>query len=558
MNTDFVPSLIAEALSPEQQSKLKEHMELDKKAKKSWLITILAENILSFEELAHLLSTHFYIESRKLVDQPPSPETAELLDHAAAVQGSVLPLERRGNRLWLAMVDPFDYQTITDVYELTGLFIEPVFVQESDIRFYLNQMYSSARIQTLTSKFLVEENIRKNLPQLDAGLRDQLQSAPTVLLVDSLIESAVLNRASDIHIEPYEHILRARFRIDGQLTNPTIVDGSLLPNVISRLKIMASMNIAEKRLPQDGSFSLSNHGEAIDFRLSTLPTQYGEKAVIRLLYGTNERLGIDQLGFFPEDLAALQRLFRSPYGAVIITGPTGSGKTSTLTSFLAELNTIGVNIVTVEDPVENPIEGVNHTAVDPKAGLDFPRALRHILRQDPDIIMVGEIRDKETALIAAQAAITGHLVLSTLHTNDAAGVFSRLVDMGIEPFMVAASLNGVIAQRLVRRLCTACAKPGAIKLDEAKWFKLPMGTTAYSAVGCKQCKQTGYKGRFAIYEYIAIDDAKRREMASCNYDLSKVEEILRKDYRSMLDNGIKNVIMGRTSIAEVVRVVFRE
>ena len=557
MNTDFVPNVISQELSPEQQSRLAEQLQKQEE-NKNWLTVLADENILQFEDLARLLNKHFCIESRKLVDQPPSPAAVDLLDHAEAVQRTVLPLERRGNRLWLAMTDPFNYQLINDLYDMTGLFIEPVLVQESDIRFYLNQMYSSAHIKTLTSQFLVEENIRKNLPQLDAGLREQLQSAPTVRLVDSLIESAVLNKASDIHIEPYEHILRARFRIDGQLTNHTIVDGSLLPNVISRLKIMAGMNIAEKRLPQDGSFNLSSHGESIDFRLSTLPTLYGEKAVIRLLYGTNERLGIDQLGFFPEDLTALQRLFRSPYGVVIITGPTGSGKTTTLTSFLAELNAIGVNIVTVEDPVENPIEGVNHTAVDPKAGLDFPRALRHILRQDPDIIMIGEIRDRETAAITAQAAITGHLVLSTLHTNDAAGVFPRLIDMGVEPFMAAASLNGVIAQRLVRRLCSDCASPGAIKSEEARLFNLPMGTTTYSPMGCNQCKQTGYNGRFAIYEYISIDENKRRDMAACSYNLNQAEAILRTGSRSMIENGIKNVIMGRTSIAEVIRVVFRE
>ncbi|MCL2421658.1 MAG: GspE/PulE family protein, partial [Defluviitaleaceae bacterium] len=282
------------------------------------------------------------------------------------------------------------------------------------------------------------------------------------------------------------------------------------------------------------------------------------KAVIRLLYGQAERLSINELGFFPEDMDDLGRLFRSPYGAVIITGPTGSGKTTTLTGFMSELNAGEVNIVTVEDPVENPIEGVNHVAVDPKAGLDFPRALRHILRQDPDIIMVGEIRDGETAAIAMQAAVTGHLVLSTLHTNDAAGVFPRLMDMGIEPFMVAASLNGVIAQRLVRRLCPACKAESQPSATEGKWLNLPPDTTTYAAKGCNQCNQTGYKGRFALYEYILTNETMRREMAAAAYNPSRIEEIMLAKSRSILENGVKRITLGDTSIAEVIRVVFRE
>ena len=498
------------------------------------------------------------IQSRNLIDNPPPPEASQLLDYTIASRYTVLPLSQEADRLWVAMANPMDFDIIADLQALTGLFIEPVLVDEPDIRYFLNQLYGSAQIETIASQFLVEENLRKNQYQLNAELRAQLQSAPTVKLVDSLIESAVLYRASDIHIETYEHSLRARFRIDGQLANPQSISGALLPNIISRLKIMGGMNIAEKRLPQDGHFSLTIHGEPIEFRISTLPTVYGEKAVIRLLYGQAERLSIDELGFFPEDMDDLNRLFRSPYGAVIITGPTGSGKTTTLTGFMSELNAGEVNIVTVEDPVENPIEGVNHVAVDPKAGLDFPRALRHILRQDPDIIMVGEIRDGETAAIAMQAAVTGHLVLSTLHTNDAAGVFPRLMDMGIEPFMVAASLNGVIAQRLVRRLCPACKAESQPSATEGKWLNLPPDTTTYAAKGCNQCNQTGYKGRFALYEYILTNETMRREMAAAAYNPSRIEEIMLAKSRSILENGVKRITLGDTSIAEVIRVVFRE
>ena len=504
-----------------------------------------------YTEMAEMMAKVYQIESRSLAQDPPNAEAAELLDHASAVRWTVLPLARRGDRLWIAMENPLDYSVIANLRDVTGFFIEPVLVAESEIRYFLNKLYSSAQIETIASQFLVEENIRKNQYKLDAVLREQLQSAPTVKLVDSLIESAVLYRASDIHIEPYKYILRARFRIDGQLVNPQNISGSLLPNIISRLKIMGGMNIAEKRLPQDGHFSLNIHGDSIDFRLSTLPTLYGEKAVIRLLYNQNKRLGIDQLGFFPEDIAGFSRLFQSPYGAVIITGPTGSGKTTTLTSFLAKLNQVSTNIVTVEDPVENPLEGINHVAVDYKAGMDFPRALRHILRQDPDIIMVGEIRDSETAAIAAQAAITGHLVLSTLHTNDAAGVFPRLVDMGVEPFMVTAAINGVIAQRLVRRLCPFCKDMEMPKAMEVKWLKLNHDTKVYIPKGCNHCGHTGYKGRFVIYEYIMVNEPMRREIAAGNIRVF-VPKV------TMLENGVKNIILGHTSAAEVIRAVFRE
>ena len=497
-------------------------------------------------------------EVRDLIESPPSTEAAELLDYSIAAQMAVLPLERKDDRLLIAMTNPQNYQLIGDLQTITGLFVEPVIAKEEDIRYHLNQLYGKANIENIASQFLVDENIRKNQYQLNAELRSQIQNAPTVQLVDSLIESAALRRASDIHIEPLENGLQTRFRIDGRLTGRQTVNIGLLPNVISRLKIMAGMNIAEKRLPQDGHFSLHIHDEPIDFRLSTLPTIYGEKAVIRLLYGHHERLSIQDLGFYEDDLEKLDKLFKSPYGAVIITGPTGSGKSTTLTGFLSELNDGSINIVTVEDPVENPIQGINHVAVDPKAGLDFPRALRHILRQDPDIIMVGEIRDSDTASIAMQAAITGHLVLSTLHTNDASGVFPRLVDMGVEPFMVAASLNGVIAQRLVRRLCPLCKEKTTISHTEAHLLSLAELTEIYTANGCNNCGNTGYKGRFAIYEYIILNDNIRQEMAASNYDPVQVSAIMKQNSGSMLENGIARVLAGDTSAKELIRVVFRE
>jgi len=512
---------------------------------------------LPFESFSEQLA-ELQIETRNLVELPPTQEASLLLRHEWVAKYLVLPLQKEGNRLWLAMCDPLDYNALADLQLLTKCFIEPVLARETDIRYFMNELYGSAQIRTIASQFLVDENIRKGQYKLDASLRAEVQSAPVVQLVDSLIESAFVSRASDIHIEPFEDVLRTRYRIDGQLTNPRQVEGYLHPNIISRLKIMGGMNIAEKRLPQDGHFGLDIRGEQVDFRLSTLPTFYGEKAVIRLLYGRSKRLPIQELGFFAEDLEALTRLFNSPYGAVILTGPTGSGKSTTLSGFLSELNSGKVNIITVEDPVENPLTGVNHVSVDTKIGFDFPRALKHILRQDPDIIMVGEVRDEETAAIAVRAAITGHLVLYTLHTNDAVGVFPRLVDMGVKPYLVAASLNGVIAQRLVRRLCPFCAVQKPCTSTEAKILGLPENAETYVPVGCNQCNKVGYKGRFALYEYIVLNEAMRNAMADCRYEPREVEKIWKKDMKTMLHNGVRNILAGNTSVEEVMRVAFRE
>ncbi|MCL2015660.1 MAG: GspE/PulE family protein [Defluviitaleaceae bacterium] len=523
-------------------------------------------------DLAESLAENFNIQTRDLAEvtfddftrSETSSETSsktgskQLLDRETALNLLVLPLEQKGNRLWVAMADPLNHNKIADLYAITNLFIEPVFAEESAIRYFINQIYGATHIENIASQFLVEENIRNSQYMLTDETRQQISSAPTVKLVDSLIETAVINRASDIHIEPYENILRARFRIDGQLTNPQILTVSLHPNVISRLKVMGTMNISEKRMPQDGQFSLIIHGEPIEFRISTLPTIYGEKAVIRLLYGKNEQLNVAKLGFLPEDMPNIKRMFQNPQGAIIITGPTGSGKSTTLISFIAELNKIGVNIVTVEDPVENPLEGVNHVSIDNKTGFDFPNALRHILRQDPDIIMIGEIRDSETAEIASRASITGHLVLSTLHTNDAAGAFPRLVDMGIQPYMAAAALSGIIAQRLVRRLCPICKQQQQPTPQECKLLNISPTAKIFNPKGCNQCNNTGYKGRFAIYEYIAITENMRNQMAEQQYNLAKIEKILRADNDSILKNGIKNVILGNTSPTEVIRVVFRD
>jgi type II secretory ATPase GspE/PulE/Tfp pilus assembly ATPase PilB-like protein len=349
-----------------------------------------------------------------------------------------------------------------------------------------------------------------------------------------------------------------RYRVDGQLATHGQVDLSMLPNAVSRLKVMGGMDISEKRLPQDGHFTLRTQGGEIDFRVSTLPTVYGEKAAIRLLYGRRERFKKDELGFFPEDLPMLEKLFNQPYGAVFMTGPTGSGKSTTLNSFLEGINKESVNVVTVEDPVENPLPGVNHMPVEPSAGLTFANALRHILRQDPDVIMIGEIRDGETARIAIQAAITGHLVLSTLHTNDAAGVVERLTDLGIEPYLAAAALNGVLSQRLVRRICPYCKTRRSLTAEETSLLKIPAGALAFTGKGCPRCGHTGYKGRLAVYEYILMDEGLRRRMSGNPAEFAAQMRMREQGGSSLRGNALRNMELGNTDAREVIRVLSRE
>ncbi|MCL2664577.1 MAG: GspE/PulE family protein [Defluviitaleaceae bacterium] len=497
-----------------------------------------------FKVIAKKISHLF--DSVVLSEFPPEEEAASLLGYEYASRYCALPLNEKNGIIRTAMCDPFCVKTISDIYEITGLKVEPVYADESDIRFYINKIFDTGRIKEIASQFESDEKY---------GFGDlPIHSAPAVRLVDSLIESAVYNRASDIHIEPAAHEVVTRFRIDGRLVRHQSFSKELLPNIVSRIKVLGIMNIAEHRLPQDGHFNMSVRGKPVDFRVSTLPTLYGEKAVIRLLYDNAVRMKTDELGFFPDDLEILQRLFLNPYGAVFITGPTGSGKSTTLNSFLTILNDESKNIVTVEDPVESPIDGVNHVRVAPDAGLVFSNALRGILRQDPDIIMIGEIRDAETAKIAMQAAITGHLVLSTVHTNDAAGVFTRLVDMHVEPYLAAAALNGVISQRLVRRICPHCKYLCPVTAEQARFLPLEEGEDAYDGRGCNLCGHAGYHGRFAVYEYIVFDEDLREQLTA---DRRGSAAVLRANSSVIVKNGVRNIRAGGTSAAEVIRALYR-
>lgn len=371
-----------------------------------------------------------------------------------------------------------------------------------------------------------------------------------VKILDQIINDAIAKNAGDIHIEPFEKIIRIRYRIDGCMYTINKFDINLLDSIVSRLKIISGMDISEKRLPQDGNFKFNDQ---ISFRVSTIPTINGEKATVRLIYVDTNDLNKNNLGFFEEDLPQIEKLFQNPYGAVIITGPTGSGKTTTLNSFIKDLNTDEINIITVEDPVENVIYGVNQININPKINFDFPQSLRAILRQDPDVIMLGEIRDSTTADITMRSAITGHLVLTTLHTNDAISSIIRLNDMGVENFMISAALKGVISQRLVRKLCPHCKKQIKIDLADSKILNLPPDIIIYESNGCNLCNNIGYKGRIALYEYFLVDE-KMRFLIENKSSYDEIKSYLAdKNFSTLKDNSIKNLLLGNTTISEIYK-----
>ena len=471
-----------------------------------------------------------------------------LLGYALSLKYMALPIAKEGNHLTVAMAQPTNTAIISHLTDLTGMYIVPVSFGYEKLRLEINQRLGTKEISRVESQFLVDAIIDQNASLQSPEILEAISATPAVRLVDSLLEFGILNQASDIHIEPFEDFLQIRTRIDGQLQPYKTVDIALVANVLSRLKIMGGLNIAEKRIPQDGHFTLHLNGEKIEFRLSTLPTIFGEKAVIRLLYGQGRYLAKTELGFFDEDLARLNTMFNIPHGAIFITGPTGSGKTTTLTSFMAGLTTMAKNIVTIEDPVENPLPGVNHVNVAP--GLPFAAALRHILRQDPDVIMVGEVRDEETARMAIQAATTGHVVLCTIHTNDLAGVIERLIDMGIEPYLSGAALGGIISQRLVRRICPQCKTAIPAPDFIAQKFNLPQDATIYTGKGCNHCGQTGYKGRIAIYEYLLIEtEEQRRALSQEPYQyatLLRAQSIFKQ-------NATKHLLEGNAAAEEILK-----
>lgn len=482
-------------------------------------------------------------------------KAATLIPENIVRKYKLIGIDIKDGILVVAMVDPLNFMAIDDVKLYTKMEIEPVTVANDEITKVIDKYYSGANTKKVLEEFT------------DAGLMDyddvveeegsEVATAPIVRLLNSIIEQAVRTRASDIHIEPYQEDVRVRFRIDGDLSEIMTLPRSNLSALVTRVKIIGKMNIAEKRIPQDGRIETKINNKEIDMRISSLPTVYGEKIVIRLLDKSNFNFTKEGLGLSQYNLNTFNKILSQPYGMILVTGPTGSGKTTTLYTVLKELNVIEKNVITVEDPVEYKLKGINQVIVNPKTGLTFAAGLRSILRQDPDTIMIGEIRDGETAEIAVRAAITGHLVLSTLHTNDSPSTIARLIDMGIEPYLVSSAVVGIVSQRLVKVLCEKCKLPYEADYKEKKilGFKEEEHITLHKAVGCNACNQ-GYRGRAAVHEIMPIDEGIRR-LIDTNATTDKIrEKALENGMTSLFESALALAMNGKTTFTEVMRVGF--
>lgn len=478
-----------------------------------------------------------------------------LINERLARKHMLIPIRMDKNKLIVAMSDPLNIFAIDDVRVATGYEVEPVIAAYNEIEAAINQNYQKIGAQKALEEF--SENYNLDFVQEDdEELSEKIASAPVVKLVLAIISQAVKLKASDIHIEPAEDRVRIRYRIDGELTEGIAPGRSSHAAIVTRIKILGRMDIAEKRIPQDGRIEMELEGKQIDMRISALPTVHGEKIVIRLLDRSGEVMGKDQLGFTPGNLERFNKIIKNPHGIILVTGPTGSGKTTTLYAALTELNTVDKNIITIEDPVEYRLDGVNQSQVNVKAGLTFANGLRSILRQDPDIIMVGEIRDAETAQIAVRAAITGHLVLSTVHTNDTASTIARLVDMEIEPYLLSSSIVGIIAQRLVRKICTNCKTPYPATVLESDAMGIPVNATLYRGEGCNLCNHTGNNGRMAIHEIMPVTK-KIREMIEQRQTTDVLKQVAAEQGMSNLrENCVQLALKGIITTDELFRLTY--
>lgn len=538
---------------------LQKGLELQKGSGRKLGETLVDAGITTEENIAKALSSQLGYEMVDLQDITIEEEILNLIPVNILKKHSMLPFEYSAtgmNVIRVAMADPMNMAAMDDVNIITNLQVEPVVATSQDIMLALDRYFGQAEVNSALEEY-VKEKASQMAEQEDAFSED-INNSPIVQLVKTMIEQAVRQRSSDIHIEPMEKQVRVRYRIDGALYEKATYNISLLPAMVARIKIIGGMDISEKRKPQDGRITQVVDRKEYDIRVSILPTVYGEKIVMRLTSKNALNREKSQLGFKPHDLKKFDHILQNPHGILLVTGPTGSGKSTTLYTALSELNKEDVNIITVEDPVEANIDGINQVQVNNKANLTFASALRSILRQDPDIIMIGEIRDQETASIAVQASITGHLVVSTLHTNSAASTITRLVDMGIEPYLIADSTVGVIAQRLVRRLCPECKRAKKANAEELEMLmrKPDEDITIYEPCGCPKCDGTGFRGRIGVYEIMEITQP-LKHIISKGGDVEAIKkQALEDGMHTLRMSATLHVLEGTTSVPEMMRVSF--
>jgi type IV pilus assembly protein PilB len=518
---------------------------------------LIAQGVITETDLVSALAAQIGLEFVDLDDVQVDPTASSTISDALARRYQAIPITWDGTTLVVAMADPSNVLAIDDIRSVTGADVRAVVATRSAIESAINRVHRmDAEVEDVTSQAAQTAEDEEDLSRI----REVTDDAPIVKLANLLIRQAIQDRASDIHVEPTEHDVRIRYRIDGVLHEVMRSPKRVQAGLISRLKIMADLDIAEKRLPQDGRVSASIGGRQVDLRVATLPTVYGEKIVMRVLDKTHTLLDLSDLGFLPGALERYEGMFAKPYGTILVTGPTGSGKSTTLYATVNQLNDPAKNIITVEDPVEYRLPGINQIQINPKAGLTFASALRTILRADPDIVLVGEIRDSETAKIAMEAALTGHLVLSSLHTNDATSTPTRLIEMGVQPYLVASSVDCVVAQRLIRRLCDRCKVayfPTPADLSALGWGFQDEDAPEelFQPVGCGSCAKTGYTGRFGVYEVLMVTEELKALIADRGHpeDISKVA--IAQGLTTLRDTGRHFVRKGDTSVEELLRVV---
>ncbi|WP_096202812.1 GspE/PulE family protein [Bacillus sp. FJAT-45350] len=512
---------------------------------------LLERDYITEQQLIEVLEFQLGIPHISLHRYPIDSDVLKIVSKDFARRNLLMPLKKEGNQLFVAMADPMDYFSIDDLRMATGFHVETAIAAKEEIITAIEKHYN---LDESLSEFEMDEQ------EVTAVAEGDMDDAPVIKLVNQVLKVGLINKSSDIHIDPQEKKVLIRYRVDGVLKTERALPKSVQNSLIARVKIMANLNITENRLPQDGRIKVNIDLRPVDLRISTLPTVYGEKIVIRILDLGGALNRISQLGFNKLNLEKFMKMIEQPSGLILITGPTGSGKSSTLYAALNHLNTESVNIITVEDPVEYQVEGINQVQVNSSIGLTFAAGLRSILRQDPNIVMVGEIRDSETAEIAIRASLTGHVVLSTLHTNSAIATIPRLIDMDIEPYLVVSSLSGVVAQRLVRRICTSCKEENEPTEMEVNLFKkrgMKPGKV-YKGKGCPLCNDTGYKGRLAIQEILVVDDEIRQMMMNNKSITSIRDYALRSGMIFLVDDGLLKAKQGFTTIEEVLRVALDE